>query len=104
MIVCLLPKEHIPPAHFAFEDLVVHMTCYGILAVLLIYGLKDCGDFLEHNVLKIFITMVCYGILIEILQEVLPVHRTLSWEDMLMNSMGSGVVFFYKRILKGFLI
>jgi VanZ family protein len=102
MVVCLIPKAHLPPPHFAFEDLVVHCVCYGILALLVIYGLKDRDGFLNKNIFKIFIMMALYGVLIEVLQEVLPVNRTFSLMDMLLNSIGCSIVFMYRRLIGKF--
>lgn len=80
-------------------DKLIHAILFGGLSLLMVIGFikqnefKDLKFYAEKHT---FIFCFCYGILIEIIQYLLP-YRTFSWLDVLANTCGTfiGLGLFY---------
>ena len=80
-------------------DKLIHGVLFGILSLLMVIGFTKQNQFknLKFYAEKhTFIVCFCFGILIEIIQYLLP-YRTFSWLDVLANTCGTilGLGLFY---------
>lgn len=92
----LLPQNKLPKPHFSFEDLVVHFLMYGALAYSTSLSVFDKLK-LDKSKKYLFIVPVILGLmglLIEVLQKTLPIHRFFSWEDAFCNFLGACSFYF----------
>ena len=65
------------------SDKLGHFLAYFLLSLSWFSALKN-----KFNNNLIIILLISYGIIIEVLQEVLTVHRQADFKDVLANSMG----------------
>lgn len=99
LVICLIPQHQLPPQHFACEDLLIHIVTYAIWSVLICYGLFHAGKRLSlRQLISLWAMMALFGLLVEVLQAVLPVHRSFSLLDFTFNSIGASGVFFQKKL------
>lgn len=76
------------------SDKIGHLLSYFLLSLSWFFALKN-----KFNNLLIIILLISYGIIIEVLQEVLTVHRQADFIDVLANSFGVILAYlFYKKI------
>lgn len=99
LTICLIPQHRLPQQHFEREDLVIHITAYAIWSILICYGLFHAGKRLHvRQLISLWAMMALFGLLIEVLQAVLPLHRSFSLLDFMFNSIGAAGVFFQKKL------
>jgi len=79
LVVTLMPSALLPEAHGA--DKVEHALAFAILTVLAVWSLP-------WRAWKLVIMLIAFGILIEILQAVLPFNRDAEAWDVLADSIG----------------
>jgi len=92
----LLPQNKLPKPHFSFEDLMVHFLMYSSLAYCIGLSIYDKLK-LEKSKINLSIVPLILGLmglLIEILQKILPIHRFFSWEDAACNFLGACSFYF----------
>ena len=65
------------------SDKIGHLLAYFLLSLSWFFALKN-----KFNNFLIIILLILYGIIIEVLQEVLTVHRQADFKDVLANSIG----------------
>jgi VanZ family protein len=90
LILSLMPQDRLPKASFTSQDLVVHIIMYGGLASCLSLSLFD--KIREHKIrIYWYIPFVLglFGLIVEVLQKILPVNRFFSLEDAACNFIGA---------------
>ncbi|MFT4760278.1 MAG: VanZ family protein [Paraglaciecola sp.] len=89
-----LPKELISPDKFA------HAFVYGVLVILILYGLKQSDIFTKRNVWLAILGSASYGCLMEIIQYAFFPGRFFEMGDNLANITGCflGLLFFDKFV------
>lgn len=98
-VICLIPQHRLPSQHFEREDLFIHITAYAIWSVLICYGLFHARKQLAiRQRISLWAMMALFGLLIEVLQALLPIHRSFSLLDFMFNSIGASCVFFQKKL------
>jgi VanZ family protein len=87
--VTLAPAEFISKAPFNIWDKLLHLLTFGFWSVLFyLYG-SFFTDFRKDKIKIHAIGWgVLYGVLIEVLQLVLPINRSFEWFDMLADALG----------------
>ncbi len=99
LILSLLPGNSFPKIGFNFVDLVVHFIMYALMAFLLYYSLYHSIQLRGFNfIFGIWIAMVGFGLLIEILQETVAIKRYFSGYDILFNAIGAAFIFILNKI------
>jgi VanZ family protein len=99
LILSLLPGNSFPKIGFNFVDLVVHFVMYALMAFLLYYSLYYSIQLRGFNfIFGIWIAMVGFGFLIEILQETVAIKRHFSGYDILFNALGAAFIFILNKI------
>ena len=90
-IAFLKPVSDLPKFSFIINDKIAHLTIYIVLSFIwLIYFfiLKNSSITIK-NVIWIFIGCMFYGIIIEVLQQLLLTTRQAEINDVLANMLGS---------------
>ena len=106
-IMSSLPGDDIPKSfiiNIPFADKIIHFFFYFLLAILIMLGtVQKVKTILKiQHYLFVFFISVFYGILLEVLQELMFVMRNAEFMDVIANSAGSfiGLLTFYYIILK----
>ncbi|XLS29813.1 VanZ family protein [Flavobacteriaceae bacterium M23B6Z8] len=75
---------------FSFGDKLVHLIFYLVLTILLyLYLRKEHQKYQKRKVLTIAsVFSLIYGMIIEVLQGILPYKRSADWLDVVANSVG----------------
>lgn len=76
----------IPSLGSSFDDKIYHFTAYFLFTIL-VYNYSRTTK-LTHVILISAISVIIYGIIIEVLQQVLTSYRTLDVYDALANTLG----------------
>lgn len=79
--------KDIPNIGVSNEDKIFHAVAYFLFALLMYNYLKTIS--VKRAILMAFITVVIYGIIIEVLQYVLTTHRTFDLYDAFANFIGA---------------
>jgi len=82
----LVNTGDIPSLGSSFDDKIYHFIAYSIFT-LLVYNYCKTKD-IARSILIASVTVVIYGIIIEVLQHTITVHRTLDIYDALANALG----------------
>ena len=97
LIICGIPGDKIPEMTFwqwLKPDKIVHLLIFGLLCFLMIRSFLalNTGSFFYKNakILSLLLT-IFYGILIEILQATVFIHRSGDIRDAIANSIGAFV-------------
>lgn len=101
LILSLLPGHSFPKIGFNFIDLVVHFVMYALMSFLLYFSLFNTIQ--QHGfrlVFKLWVAMVCFGAIVEILQETVAINRSFSGYDILFNAIGAAFIFVLFKIQK----
>lgn len=99
LILSLIPGSSFPKIGFNFFDLAVHFIMYALMAFLLYFSLFHTIQHLGfHFIFKLWIAMVCFGVIIEILQETVAIKRKFSEYDILFNAIGAAFIFIINKI------
>jgi VanZ family protein len=109
LIICGIPGNELPKINFwqwLRWDKLVHLGIYTILALLLIRGLSEQSDFLNLRrspKLSAFLICTFYGMIVEILQATVFVHRSGDVRDAIANSLGALIgVFLFDKMTRFF--
>lgn len=101
LILSLLPGHSFPKVEFNFIDLVVHFVMYALMAFLLYFSLFNTIQQRGfHVIFKLWVAMVFFGAIIEILQETVAINRCFSGYDILFNAIGAAFIFILNKIQK----
>lgn len=95
----LIPQEKLPPPHFSYEDLLVHLAMYSGLALCITFTMSNTTKTNKNNTFKAFLFIVMYGITMEVLQKYLPINRFFSLSDILANSLGASFIFIFRKYI-----
>ena len=76
----------IPSLGSSFDDKIYHFTAYFLFTILVYNYCRTVK--LTHVILTSAISVIIYGIIIEVLQQVLTSYRTLDVYDVLANTLG----------------
>nr|WP_321230626.1 VanZ family protein [uncultured Psychroserpens sp.] len=76
----------IPSLGSSFDDKIYHFTAYFLFTILVYNYCRTVK--LTHVILISAISVIIYGIIIEVLQQVLTSYRTLDVYDVLANTLG----------------
>ena len=97
LIICGIPGDKIPEMTFwqwLKPDKIVHLLIFGLLCFLMIRSFLalNTGSFFYKNakMLSLLLT-IFYGVLIEILQATVFIHRSGDVRDAIANSIGAFV-------------
>ncbi len=77
--VCLVPLGEAHPPRIPYFDKYIHVFLFGTLAFLWITGLRKQG--LAQPIMISVVFCIAYGIVIEILQELMQLGRAFEWLD-----------------------
>lgn len=82
-VLSLLPGSDLPAQDF--DDKLGHFIAYGALSGLAVLG--------RHHVpmVGVIVMVIGYGLLLEVLQGIMPFGRTASWLDALANITGTAL-------------
>lgn len=92
LILCGLPGDQFEKSKLLHADKVVHTVLFGVLFFLLSVGFIKQRRFRQlrnHTLLKVFVISTLYGVIIEALQGLVFLHRSIELSDMLFNTVGS---------------
>ncbi len=100
-VLFFIPSQDLPKVHFSALDKIVHSLIYFILVNLWMLYLYIKNDFQFNNkwILILLLSVLLYGIIIEILQGLLTISRSADIFDVAANFIGSLIgIFFFKNI------
>ncbi|MBK6444959.1 MAG: VanZ family protein [Bacteroidetes bacterium] len=105
LILCGIPGDKIPEMTFwqwLKPDKIVHILIFGLLCFLLIrsFGIQHSSEFFRRNApFAAVLISISYGILVEILQATVFIHRSGDVRDAIANSIGALLgLWFFRRI------
>ena len=104
-VLFFIPSQDLPNIHFSALDKIVHILIYFILVNLWMLYLYIRNGFQFNNKwgLIILLSVLLYGIIIEILQGLLTISRSADIFDVLANLIGSLIgIYFFKSIKNKF--
>ena len=86
-IISLMPSQLIPPVNGFFQiDKLVHVIMYLVITVSVLSAFNYSK--LNYQWLFMFAFCLFYGVVVEVLQYILPTGRQFSWFDILANTVG----------------
>ncbi len=100
-----IPSQNLPNVHFSALDKIVHILIYFILVNLWMLYLYIRNGFQFKNKwgLILLLSVLLYGIIIEILQGLLTISRSADIFDVVANLIGSFIgIYFFKSIKNKF--
>jgi len=106
LIICLLPGEELPDINFweiDIEDKLAHLSVFGLLAILLVYGAhrRKLHEKPKYYFWLLIISGLFYGAMTEILQGLFVPSRLASFTDFIADAigtiLGTIVAFWYFR-------
>ncbi|MGB3342765.1 MAG: VanZ family protein [Aequorivita sp.] len=95
----LVPTGDFPKVNFSSADKVAHILIFFVLTCLwLLYLFRKTGRLRSNDILILLLSVLFYGIIIEIVQELFTVSRTADLWDVLANMVGVivGILFFQR--------
>ncbi|MCX6291111.1 MAG: VanZ family protein [Bacteroidetes bacterium] len=104
LVICGIPGERIPRVDFLDwmkPDKLVHLFVFGLLSFLLTRGFlnQDVPAFFkDHPKTSAVILSILYGIIIEVLQEYVFIHRSGDVRDAMADAIGAWIgIWFFNR-------
>lgn len=97
MFVCLVSPKYIPVVKFDLfsPDKIAHALLFGILCLLLIWGLNK-NNFLSYkNMFLLTVCTIAYGAVIELLQMVSRNGRNADFDDIIANGFGALLIYLF---------
>ena len=88
MVICLIPMPYVPVLDFNLADKWEHLSVYVVLTMTLLYELTQNGVKNSYKWLWGLILPIVYGGLIELLQGLPFIHRSMSLYDWLADMIG----------------
>ena len=99
LIVSLIPGKNIPILPIIGLDKLVHFILFGILAHLfLIKSIREKQNIRKWNIFFWLIVFVCYGIILELIQDSFVKNRTADLFDGIANAIGVMSAYFYQIV------
>ena len=96
-VLSLLPGDDIPRWDIPYLDKYVHVMMYAGISFLWgnVFGFRFRPRKLLQKLTLLLLASLSYGLLMEILQQTIAVHRAFDWLDMAANAAGSitGILF-----------
>lgn len=104
-IIFLMPTQDLPKSNFEWADKIVHISIHVLLASLwFLYVYTKKGKVVAKQIVLVVALCIGYGIIIEVLQQVLTATRTADVFDVFANTIGTflglGVFWTVKNIFK----
>lgn len=100
-VLFFIPSPDLPNIHFSAADKIVHCLIYFILMNLWLayFYIKMDSQFDTKRIQILLLSLLLYGIIVEILQGQLTVSRSADIFDVCANLIGSLLgIFFFKQI------
>lgn len=97
LVVCLVSPNYIPVVKFELfsPDKIAHALMFGILCLLLIWGLNK-NNFLSYkNMFLLTLSTIAYGALIELLQMISRNGRSFDVDDIIANGFGALIIYLF---------
>lgn len=91
----LLPPRHIEPLTFSLSDKLIHSVYYFILTT---GWLHTYAQDVQRKQLHVVISLLALGLLLECLQAILPINRTMDAYDLIANGFGIVVALLLVRL------
>ncbi len=80
LVGCLIPIDELPDSVFSVSDKAMHAGLFvGFSCLWLLAG---------QSIVRVVILGILYGLLIEALQAILPIHRIGDWRDAAADTIG----------------
>lgn len=91
LIVCLVSPRHIPKVEWQFisPDKAVHFGLFFIQTLLIVFAFYKRKQLRFKIMLITTISVILYGMLMELLQMVMRLGRSADWDDVLANALGA---------------
>ena len=100
LVLSISDISSLPKFQISFEDKLYHFIAYFVLnSIWLLALLQKNGDQLRKHLL-ISLSIIAFGIIIEIVQESVTDYRVFDIFDILANSIAVGVSFFCFMLVK----
>ncbi|NAS32107.1 hypothetical protein GTQ40_14060 [Flavobacteriaceae bacterium R38] len=102
-VLSLFSISDLPKIKFNASDKLIHTLFYLVLAVVWLFYFDQKKESALKNkfIIAIGVFLFIYGIVIEVLQDVLPYRRTADIKDMIANAVGILIgIFVFKIILR----
>ena len=100
-VLFFIPSQDLPNIHFSALDKIVHLLIYFLLINLWLFFLYKKNNFQLNNkkILILLLSVLLYGIIVEILQGLLTISRSADIFDVAANLLGSLIgIYFFKSI------
>lgn len=91
-VLSLVSFNSVPKVYITGNDKLIHFLFYAILVVLLSFAINKSYFKMNHHLL-IVLFAIFYGIVIEVLQNLLTKNRQADFYDAVANSLGAVVGF-----------
>ncbi|MDN3723376.1 VanZ family protein [Aequorivita sp. SDUM287046] len=101
-ILFFIPNPELPKVHFSAMDKVAHSLIYFILVNLWMLYLFIKNNFIFSNrwIWIVLLSVLLYGIIIEIFQQLLTTSRSADIMDVAANLVGSVIGIYFFRSIK----
>ncbi|MDC7999435.1 VanZ family protein [Aequorivita todarodis] len=104
-VLFFIPSQDLPNVQISALDKIIHVFIYFILVNLWMLYLYKKNDFRFNNkwMLTVLLSVLLYGIIIEILQGLLTISRSADIFDVAANLIGSLIgIYFFKSVKNKF--
>ncbi len=93
-VLSLIPGYKLPEASIKYADLIVHVVMYGgWMLVIGIERMKQYSGESKRYMNRMLLTVVTFGLMIEVVQELLVQGRFGSISDGVANTLGASLVY-----------
>jgi VanZ family protein len=93
----LLPPQQLKHLTSTFSDKLIHIVYY---ATLTFFWLNSTENKTRQQTLKVVLSVFLMGVILEFLQDALPINRTMDVLDVVCNSLGISIALLMARFLK----
>jgi len=100
-VLCLVEFTDLPSFGVSGADKYVHFTFHFVFTLLWgFYFLLKLHEIIIPKIVSVFLLSLCYGIVIEILQEIVTKTRHVDIFDILANSVGATIALLFFVLIK----
>jgi len=93
----LLPPQQLKHLTSTFSDKLIHIVYYTTLTF---FWLNSTENKTRQQTLKVVLSVFLMGVILEFLQDALPINRTMDVLDVVCNSLGISIALLMARFLK----
>lgn len=102
VVLSLIKTDGLPKIEVSQADKYFHSTAYFALTLSWIFALKhQLNRKKKLTFLLLFLLIVLFGIVIEVLQMTVTDYRSFDFYDIVANSIGASLAFLFYQILRG---